>query len=129
MREKTNILDGLVEQTPLSYQAHKAEHIACYSVYHALDPMQMVYHDEAQWYQDRESHYRHVANVEASVEEKPLAQVFALTNHTDCNWSTNAVVVWHDTAMPLRSTSVGDIVTCKSTNQAWMVMPYGFKAL
>ncbi len=106
--------------------------MACYSVYHAHDPLQMVQHDEAQWFQGRESHYQHVADVEASIEEKPLAQVaqvFAWTNHIECDWTTNAAVLWHDTTMPLRSTSVGDVITCKATGQAWMVMPSGFRVL
>ena len=133
------LVSGLREQETTSHivalfwqevqRLRSRKEMACYSVYHARDPMQMVYHDEAQWYQDRESHYQHVADVEASVEEKPLEQVFALTNHTECNWTANAAVVWHDTTMPLRSTSVGDIVTCTSTGQSWMIMAYGFKPL
>jgi hypothetical protein len=103
--------------------------MARYSVYHALDPMQMVQHSEAQWHRNRESRYRHVADVEISVEENTLAQIFALTNHVESDWTTNAVVVWYDSMAALRSTSVGDVVMCKQTGQAWMVMPFGFKAL
>jgi hypothetical protein len=103
--------------------------MARYSVYHALDPMQMVQHDEAKWYRGRESHYHHIADVEVSVEENPLAQVFAFTNHVEYDWTANSAVVWHASMTPLRSTSVGDVVMCKQTGQAWMVMPSGFKAL
>lgn len=102
----------------------------CYAVYHATDIMQMVFHDATQWFINRAAHYRHVADVEADLEDTPLSRVFRLTNHLDDHpWAENAGVIWHDTTRPLRSTSVGDVVVNTVTNEAWMVMPFGFTLL
>jgi hypothetical protein len=49
-----------------------------FAVYHALDPLMMAHPQAAHWQTDRDAHYTHVADVEASFE-----QVFALTNHGD----------------------------------------------
>ena len=100
-----------------------------YRVYHATDLMQMVLHDEAQWFTDRALHYQQVADVEAQACDRPLSRVFRLTNHLDPRpWMEHPAVVWHDTSRPLRSTSVGDVI-CDETGQAWMVLPHGFTRL
>ena len=99
-----------------------------YAVYHAVDLMQMVFPDPSLWSADRDQHYRHVANVEADVEDKPLEQVFRLTNHLDERpWTENAAVVWHDATRPLRSTSVGDVAVDEDTGEVWMVLTFGWK--
>ena len=100
-----------------------------YAIYHALDLLQMVFYDQAQWATDPDSHYHRVALVEVSSED-PLNQVFRLTNHFDGNaWVASPEVVWFDTTMPIRSTSVGDVIVDELTGRAWMVMPYGFELL
>jgi hypothetical protein len=98
-----------------------------YVVYHALDPMQLVFFDAAQWVAHRDTHYRRVAEVNISSEESPLQRVFRLTNHLDEAWIRNSEVAWFATDAPVRSTSVGDVVVCEQTEQAWMVIPYGFE--
>lgn len=100
-----------------------------YAVYHATDIMQMVSHDETQWQINRHAYYQLVAEVEASVEGRPLSRAFRLTNHTDPHpWTENPEVVWHDATRPLRSTSVGDVI-CEPSGRAWMVLPFGFTTL
>ncbi len=100
-----------------------------YAIYHALDLLQMLFYDEAQWATDRDSHYRRVAEVEVSSED-PLNLIFRLSNHFDENaWVANPEVVWFATHMPIRSTSIGDVIVNEQTRQAWMVMPYGFELL
>jgi hypothetical protein len=100
---------------------------ACrYAVYHALDPMQMILCDATRWVANRDTHYRHVAEVDIPSEEGPLNQIFRLTNHFDEAWTRNSEVAWFATDPPVRSTSVGDVIVCEHTEQAWMVIPYGF---
>ena len=98
-----------------------------YTVYHALDLMQMVLFDAGQWVAHRDTHYRRVADVEVSLEGNPLERVFWLTNHSDTAWTRNPEVTWFATDAPVRSTSVGDVIVCEGTEQAWMVIPYGFE--
>ncbi len=102
-----------------------------YAVYHAIDPMQMVFHDPAQWQTHRDTAYRHVADVEANSEDNPLSQVFGSTNHSEDEhpWQKKPEVVWHDASRPQRSTSVGDVVINQITGETWMVMPFGWKRL
>ncbi len=95
-----------------------------YAVYHAHDPFAMVAPQAAHWYADRSRHYTHVADVVA-----PHAQVFALTNHIDHPWTSNPEVVWHTTASPVRSTSVGDVIVSQESGQAWMVLSIGLQEL
>jgi hypothetical protein len=76
-----------------------------YAVYHANDLFAMALPEASHWYGDRSRYYTHVADVEA-----PLEQVFALTNHIDHPWMSNPQVIWHATTVPLRSTSVGDVI-------------------
>jgi len=56
-----------------------------YAVSHAIDPMQMLSHDQAQWRVHRFAHDRHVADVEASAQDRPRSRVFRLTNHLNPN--------------------------------------------
>ena|SRR5579872_6370461 len=95
-----------------------------YAVYHAVDPFAMASPQPACWHNDRHRHFRHVADVAA-----PLEQVFALTNHRDCDWTRNPEIVWYDTLLPLRSTSAGDVIVSNETARAWMVMPAGLLEL
>ena len=95
-----------------------------YAVYHANDLFAMALPEASHWYEDRSRYYTHVADVEAS-----LAQVFALTNHIDHSWTSNPQVVWHLTAVPLRSTSVGDVIVSYESGQAWLIMPIGLQEL
>ena len=95
-----------------------------YAVYHANDPHAMVAPQPERWFGDRARHYRHVADVEA-----PLGRVFALTNHIDRPWTENPEVVWHISATPLRSTSVGDVLVSPKSGNAWLVMPPGLQEL
>src|SRR5260370_20815114 len=95
-----------------------------YAVYHANALHAMVAPQARHWFTDRSRHYTHVADVEA-----PLAQVFALTNHIDHSWTSNPQVVWHTTAAPVRSTSVGDVIVSQQSGQAWLVMPAGLQEL
>jgi hypothetical protein len=101
-----------------------------YTVYHALDPMQMVFFDAAQWVAGRDINYRRVAEVVVSSdEENPLERVFRLTNHFDGSWTRNPDVAWFTTDAPVRSTSTGDVIVCKDNPQAWIVIPFGFELL
>ena len=95
-----------------------------YAVYHALDPFAMASPQPAHWQSNRRQHFLHVADVAA-----PLEQVFALTNHCDCTWTSNPEIVWYVPFVPLRSTSVGDVIISCETEQAWMVMPVGLQEL
>ena len=94
------------------------------AVYHANDLHAMVAPQATHWFTDRSRHYTHVADVEAK-----LSQVFALTNHIDHSWTSNPQVVWHTTAAPVRSTSVGDVIVSQQSGQAWLVMPAGLQEL
>src|SRR5215472_16062719 len=92
-----------------------------YEVYHARDLWAMVEPREDHWLVNRDLHYRRVALVNPQLEH-----VLALTNHYDeQGWTRNQEIVWHATDAPLRSTSVGDVILCLQTNQAWLVMPIG----
>jgi hypothetical protein len=95
-----------------------------YAVYHAVDRLDMTYPQPAHWQTNWRRHFVHVADVVA-----PLAQVFALTNAIDQPWTSHSEVVWYDDRLPLRSTSVGDVIVSCKTGQAWMVMPTGFQPL
>jgi hypothetical protein len=97
-----------------------------YAVFHAHDLRAMLnpQAQEARWSTDQPRHFTHVADVVAS-----LGQVFRLTNHIDRPWTRNPEVVWHDTAHPLRSTSVGDVILSHRSGQAWLVMPIGLRPL
>jgi hypothetical protein len=108
--------------------AKKEQAMPRYAVYHTLDQMQMVLHDERQWFDRRATAYLRVAEVETPRQQKPLDQVFERTNHVDTAWTDNPEVVWYATDRPLRSTSVGDVIV-DASGRAWMVMPSGFKLL
>jgi hypothetical protein len=95
-----------------------------YAVYHANDLFAMALPEASHWYEDQSRYYTHVADVEAL-----LAQVFALTNHIDHSWTSNPQVVWHATTVPLRSTSVGDVIVSYESGQAWLIMPIGLQEL
>jgi len=97
-----------------------------YAVFHARDLLAMrdPRTQEAQWFTNRPRFYTHAADVIA-----PLGQVFALTNHINHSWTSNPEVVWHDTARPLRSTSVGDVIVSHLDGTAWLVMPVGLRPL
>ena len=95
-----------------------------YAVYHANDLFAIITPQAAHWFRDRSRYYTHVADVVASLE-----QVFALTNHIDHPWTSNPQVVWHTTAAPVRSTSVGDVIVSLESGQAWLVMPIGLQEL
>lgn len=97
-----------------------------YQVYHAAALFQMLLPDPLNWLVDR-SGYRHVADVECRPEEQPLDAVFSQTNHSEGDWTTNPAVVWINAdLLPLRSTSVGDVIVDVESSQAWMIMPRGF---
>src|SRR5258706_15005935 len=93
-----------------------------YAVYHANDPYAIIAPQADHWFTDRSRHYTHVADVVA-----PLAQVFALTNHIDHPWTSNPAVIWHTAEIPLRSTSVGDVIVSYESGQAWLIMPVGLQ--
>lgn len=112
----------------VTVSSEKEQLMPRYTVYHAIDQMQMVVHDETQWLDHRDAAYRRVAEVETTREQNPLNQVFERTNHVDCAWTDHPEVVWHATDRPLRSTSIGDVIV-DAIGQAWMVMPSGFKLL
>lgn len=95
-----------------------------YAVYHANDLLVMVLPQPKWWHEDRERNYMHIADVSA-----PLERVFALTNHVDHSWTSNPEVVWYATRLPLRSTSVGDVIVSYTTGQAWLVMPIGLQEM
>ena len=95
-----------------------------YAVYHAIDPVAMAFPQTAHWQRNWQQHFRHVADVAA-----PFEQVFARTNSIEQHWTRNPDVIWYDASVPLRSTSVGDVIVSCETGQAWMVMPAGFHAL
>jgi hypothetical protein len=96
-----------------------------YAVYHARDPWAMLSPREDGWLSNRVLHFRHVAQVQA----EGLEQVFALTNHQEESWTSHQEITWHATDAPMRSTSVGDVIVCTQTGQAWLVMPSGFRAI
>ncbi len=95
-----------------------------YAVYHAVDPLAMAFPQPAHWHTSRRAHFLHVADVAA-----PLEQVFALTNAIDRPWTSNPEVSWFDARLPLRSTSVGDVIQSYETGQAWMIMRGGLHPL
>jgi hypothetical protein len=95
-----------------------------YAIYHANDLSAMAEPQAAWWHEDRSRYYTHVADVAA-----PLERVFALTNHIDHPWTSNPEVVWHTTEIPLRSTSVGDVIVSYESDQAWLVMLIGLQEL
>jgi len=95
-----------------------------YGVYHAVDLLAMACPQPAHWQTNWRKHFVHVADVAA-----PFEQVFALTNAIDRPWTSNPEVVWYDARLPLRSTSVGDVIVSCETGQAWMILPAGFRAL
>jgi len=95
-----------------------------YAVYHANDLFAIPTVQASHWHEDRSRYYTHIADVQA-----PLAQVFALTNHIDHSWTENPQVVWYVTTVPLRSTSVGDVIVSYESEQAWLVMPIGLQEL
>ena len=99
------------------------EQLERFALYHANDLLAMIAPQGEHWHTDRSSHYTHVADVDA-----PLEQVFALTNHIDRPWTENPEVVWH-TAAPVRSTSVGDVIVSLQSGQAWLVLPFGLQEL
>lgn len=92
-----------------------------YAVYHAVDRLDMA---SAHWQTNWRRHFVHVADVVA-----PFEQVFALTNSIDRSWTSNPEVVWYDDRLPLRSTSVGDVIVSCETGQAWMILLAGFHPL
>jgi hypothetical protein len=95
-----------------------------FGVYHAVDPRAMAYPQPAHWQTNWRTHFVHVADVVA-----PFAQVFALTNTIDRLWTSNPAVVWYGDRLPLRSTSVGDVIVSYETEQAWMILSAGFHPL
>lgn len=95
-----------------------------YDVYHAVNPLAMACPQPAHWQTNWRKHFVHVADVAA-----PFAQVFALTNTIDRPWTSNPEVVWYDARLPLRSTSVGDVIVSCETGQAWMILSAGFHPL
>jgi len=95
-----------------------------YGVYHAVDPLAMACPQPAHWQSNWRRHFVHVADVAA-----PFEQVFTLTNTIDRPWTSNREVVWYDDRLPLRSTSVGDVIVSYETDQAWMILPAGFHSL
>ena len=54
-----------------------------------------------------------------------LDHVFELTNHGEDNWTEHQLVKWHINH-PVRSTSIGDIITDAHNQQAWLVVSSGF---
>jgi hypothetical protein len=96
-----------------------------YAVYHARDTWAMFSPSEEGWLADRALHFQHVADVQA----EGLEQVFALTNHQEASWISHPHITWHATDVPLGSTSVGDAIVDTQTEQAWLVLPSGFRAL
>lgn len=105
-----------------------SESKARYTVYQAIDPLQMLFADEGQWRSNCQSHYQCVAVVEVERKDSPLSKVFERTNSHENDWTHNPEVVWCATHAPLRSTSVGDVI-CGPAGTEWMVMPSGFKLL
>jgi hypothetical protein len=94
----------------------------CYAVYHANNPLAMLFPEAEREALDDPSRFTRVAEVNA-----PLEQLFEVTNHRDATaWTDRQQVIWHlDT--PLRSTSVGDVFLSCQTGQAWLVMPVGLR--
>jgi hypothetical protein len=95
-----------------------------YAVYHAVAPLAMACPQPAHWQTNWRTHFVHVADVIA-----PFEQVFTLTNTIDRPWTSNPEVVWYDARLPLRSTSVGDVIVSCETEQAWMILPAGYQPL
>ena len=100
-----------------------------YTIYHARDLMQMILFDTTVWMAQRDLQYRRVAEVDIAPDDGVLERVFWLTNHSDRAWIRNPEVAWFATDAPVRSTSVGDVIVCERTQQAWMVVPYGFELI
>jgi hypothetical protein len=98
-----------------------------FEIHHANDIFAMVFPKEEHWFHERDRHFRHVATVAA-----PLAGIFSLTNNTDEHaqaWMFLPEVTWFDASMPIRSTSIGDVISCQQTRRAWIVMPGELKEL
>ena len=97
-----------------------------YAVYHARDRWAMIEPREDRWLVNHALHFRHVADVQSP----QLEQVFALTNHQgEARWTSHQAIVWHATDAPIRSTSVGDVIISAQTDQAWLVLPSGYREI
>lgn len=96
-----------------------------YAVYQARDIWAMLSPREDLWLLNQALHFRHVAEVQAD----QLEHVFALTNHQEENWTSQAHIVWHVSDTPVRSTSIGDVIVSTQTGQAWLVMPAGYSEI
>ena len=92
-----------------------------YLVYHCINETEM-FREDAQLWQAADQNYQLVAEVEAA----GLAEVFRLTNHIDYDWTENAGVRLCSN-VPVRSTSVGDVITMDEC--AWLVKGSGFVQL
>ncbi|TMC19654.1 MAG: hypothetical protein E6J34_14945 [Chloroflexi bacterium] len=95
-----------------------------YKVYHAHDPLAMVFPSAENWQADRGSRFTHVATVEAST----LEEVFTITNHGATDWTNKPEVVWLAVQFH-RSTSVGDVIVSTMSGQSWLVSPRGFSSI
>src|SRR5437762_8874257 len=94
-----------------------------YAIYHATNIMAMLDPNPQDWLTNPEQHYQHVANIHAE-----LGGVFFLTNHTDGrNWIERPEVFWVKPLDCPRSTSVGDVIYCPSTHQAWLISHSGLE--
>jgi hypothetical protein len=60
----------------------------------------------------------------------PLEEAFRLTNHLERRkWQYNREVLWFEADVPLRSTSVGDIVVSLASGTVWIVDGAGFRPI
>ncbi len=85
-----------------------------YAVYHAISPLAMLWKDARDWQINRDQHYRHVADVQAE-----LDQIFSLTNHDEeQDWTKRPEVCWVVPGVSPRSTSVGDVIYQPETPRA-----------
>ncbi len=62
----------------------------------------------------------------AEVQTVDIEDVFQLTNHIDREWTLNDEVIWHS-ILPMRSTSVGDVVVDMTTQKRYFVASFGFE--
>lgn len=76
----------------------------------------------------RANFYQEVALLKVE-SESPQDSVFSATNHAEQAWMHNREVLWFQDNVPLRSTSVGDIVVSLISRVAWIVDHVGFQRI
>lgn len=90
-----------------------------YALYQAADPRIQRFPCAADWQTHRDRYYL------AALVQAPRSDVFEVTNHVECNWTSRPEILW-SRCSTLRSSAKGDVVVSCATKQAWMFAPVGW---